>query len=215
MRKRTSRVVTSIFLIIFMAINLAPIAHAQSPSYDLVFEPTTSQSVRWRPYLFGMPEEFVHIYGNFTISLDNPTNVDYVLFRMGEYNASAEPFQHLGWDDVVLNDTTEPYVWEFCTLDYPEGLYLVNWEATYYKNYSTVAFGSSDLNPAVLVHVGGSSVLYFDHYDRSFENTTYNILSQILLIVIMSVSFVVLYQVIKKVPKKIQRRSHFEKTAIR
>ncbi|MGY5860016.1 MAG: hypothetical protein RTU63_11655 [Candidatus Thorarchaeota archaeon] len=192
----------------------APTVNAQSPSYDLVFEPTTSESVIWRPYLFGMPADFRHIYGNFSISLINPVNVDYVLFRFGDYNASAEIQESLGWDDVVLNLTADPFVWEFNTLDLPEGVHRFEWEATHYRNTTASAFLDNTLEPEYWVHVGGSTALYIDHQDSSQQDALYNTLSIVLIIglvaVTVSVSVVVLHKIMKNRPKTI-RRSRFER----
>ena len=67
------KLLASMFAIYLLGICFIPIVQAQSnnPDFDFSFEPSTPQSVRWQPYQFGMINGFPHIYGNFTIILEN------------------------------------------------------------------------------------------------------------------------------------------------
>lgn len=204
-------------LLVTLALFVTPTVYGQNPSYDMSFEPTTPESAMWRPHLFGMPMEFQHIYGNFSITITNPVNVDFVTFRFGEYNTSKILQDMLGWDDVVLNLTTEPFVWEFDTSDLPEGLHRFQYEVTRYNPPSSLKHIGGTYSPASWTSIGGTLVLYVEHQDSSQQAAIVNTLSIFLatglVMVLASISIAVIFKFSKKKTKSISR-SRFERSRI-
>ncbi len=187
-------------LVIILAVFFMPVARAQyeDPDYDVVFGATTPQSVTWRSIIFGMMVGSTHIYGNFSIALTNPKNVDYVVFShtVGVGNGShSSPFYD---GDLMLNDSSEPFEWVFNTLDFSVGLHTFHWEAYHWESYAFVGHA--------LVGVGGSFSLYLEHEDRSYEEPLYSGLSTGLLVGLLiagvPVTSVVIYRHLKKQPRK-------------
>ncbi|MGY5853183.1 MAG: hypothetical protein RTU92_06420 [Candidatus Thorarchaeota archaeon] len=189
--KRTTLLVLVVFSI---ALSLMPLAGAQSPEYELLFQATTPDSIQWNSLWLGMGVEPIQIYGNFSISLIHPENVSYVEFRVGDNNES-DPFDQQHWD-LVLNATSQPFSWSFNTLDYPVGLH-------------SIAFTAFNTDGPT-VERGGVVTLYFEHQDRSLAQTLYSGLSITLVSLVVCVTIIVIFVQLRKRPKRADT-SRFER----
>jgi hypothetical protein len=90
----------------------------------------------------------------------------------------------------MLNDSSEPFEYTFNTLDFPVGVHSIG----------RTAFYDDD---GILVEVGGSFPVYFEHQDRSLEQTLYAGIS----IALVSISIAVVAYIIYRILRERSRRA--------
>jgi hypothetical protein len=145
-------------LAFFFALFLLPTTRAAFPEYELVFEPTSDDASVWTLNLLNQQLGPTHIYGNFSFKLVNPVNVSYVEYRVGEIDDNESTWY---WNlPLMLNDTSEPFEWNFSTLDFSVGVHSIgvtafNTEGNGVKYHETTA------------------TLFFEHQDRSADQILY------------------------------------------
>lgn len=145
-------------LVFFITIFLLPSTRAAFPEYELVFEPISDDSSVWTLNLLNQQVGPTHIYGNFSFRLVNPVNVSYVEFRVGEISDNESTWY---WElPLMFNDTSEPFEWNFSTLDFSVGVHSIGVTA-----FNTEGNG-------VKYH-GATATLFFEHQDRSGDQLLY------------------------------------------
>ena len=149
---------TGLVLFVFsLTLFFLPTTRAAFPEYGLAFEPVTGDSTVWSLSLLGQQLGPTRIYGNFSLRLVDPIDVNYVEFRVGDIN-NSETYSYL---PLVFNATSEPFGWNFSTLDFPMGIHTID----------ITAFNTQDNG----VHYHGVTMtLFFDHQDKSNDQVLYN-----------------------------------------
>ena len=147
-------------LAICMALFVQPTAMAQvSGGY---FEPTTDESARWNLYFLSQQIGPTHIYGNFShgFTFDEPRSESlYVEFRINNYNTSYPNADK--WWILVHNASSEPFEWNFSTLDFEAGIHEIDVTAWNLYDYDSGGVGL------------GGGTFFFEHEDRSGEQVLY------------------------------------------
>ena len=128
-------------IMLFVAI---PIVKSQTPQFDLDLNPTSTDSAEWEEVAGNYAVGPTHIYGNFSLSLANDEFIDRVVFQVGSNT----------W-----NDSSDPFSWEFDTLDFTVGEHTI----------IVTVYSSENVTDSQEV------TYYFEHEDKSNEQVPYPI----------------------------------------
>jgi hypothetical protein len=170
----------ALFAFIF-ALFVLPTTRAAFPTYGLTFEPNNDDSAVWTLSLLSQPLGPTHIYGNFSLRLVDPVDVNYVEFRVGDIN-NSETSSYL---PLVFNATSEPFGWNFSTLDFPIGVHTID----------ITAFNTEDNG----VHYHGVTMTFFFEYqDKSADQIMYTGASLTIVIAGICIVGFVSYELFKR-----------------
>jgi hypothetical protein len=139
MNGRQSKKQYAIVFVLFIALLWIPLVNAQTPQFELDLQTLTAESVEWYKEPGSLALGPLHIYGNFSLSLTNDTFVDRVVFQI---------------ESSTWNDSSDPFSWEFSTLDFSIGEYTI----------IVTAYSSEDVTDSKEV------TYYFEHEDRHLES---------------------------------------------